>query len=388
MVRRLTHRRIYFWGLMALVLAATGCGDSPAVLMHEFNSLQNEFADVMVKIKDEETAKLYLDTKLKKLWAKADYLGDRSDKIFEIEDQAVEYAALDARFDTLDENVVGAWRVVQQIYRLKEIRYQLFIEEMEKRQQKGILPSCIDKDMYTLFSSRVLTPEMEDFAKYEEEMRDRTNELLKSGDKLPPMIMVTVAKGKEEGPKIIFVDIPRYKYYLQVKGTIRQKPSAFAVRKPLLITSDAVNNLLAALTKLWEDNNKKGPQPTATQAFEDIVYPPETESQVVVLNLSGGYSLLTDPNVNKPDPAYKMFFDEGLSTQIYAKRYMPSEEYIINAATLWPSLTEITTSTDKLNLKDIWKNDPFSQTVSNSAGGGGGAGPAPPGPPPAGPAPP
>ncbi len=366
--------------LLLLFVGIVGCGETPHGIFRDAITCRNELADVMVRVGDEESAEPFMETKVEKIEKKFAKLRERGNKLFSTMTEEDDLEILtDAYLSVIDEAVETDLRLLMQQKRLTEIRYQLFVKEMEnRRNENGKLPNCIDDEMWTLFSSRIIIPEhpilktdIHDFDKYKGFIRDKMHELISSGTVLNDIEMLVADREEIDGPKVIFVDKLRYQYYYQHRNDKKlsnRRPLEWVVRTPARITSSEIAKTYSALMEAWKKNNKKGPEPKIEEIFNNR-YEYLTRERNYVQQVNNAFIIVNDPDPKRliANAYGPIFFDPGMANQAYAKHLIPNEDMVIDSASGWPNLTHLMKAPENLQVKSIWRSNPFVAMPSSDA---------------------
>jgi len=111
-------------GILCLVSAAAGCGDTPRAIFRDATLMNNELADLMSQVYDEDSAESQYKAKKDRFKDKWDNLKKRMrhfEQLAEDRDEKTEHDLIQGALDTLDEAADTSLRVALEVQRLKEI---------------------------------------------------------------------------------------------------------------------------------------------------------------------------------------------------------------------------------------------------------------------------
>jgi hypothetical protein len=363
-------------GVLFLALAALGCGDTPQALFRDVITSRNELADVMVRVSDEESAQPYIKSKVDKIKKKWDHIKERAEKQFKdsSEDENLQKQLAQVTIDMLDEMVATDMRIWEQVNRLTEIRYQLFVTEMEERQKRSGLPNCIDDLAWSMFSTRFITPSEPKLYNYQKIISDEMGKLLTSGGQPPEIWMIVTDRQELIGPRVIFVDTLRYRYYLaHLSDKTLRKPLSWTIRAPGYLSSGTVTQQFSDQMRRYEEK-KISQKPVESDIYqqnfdaiyqegENVQWDVNSKTWIIVGNPDPKWNIR--PTANRP-----VFFDPGMAERTYAQPNFLGKEPTIDTKSLWPSLTFMIEAPTSFDFNTVWRENPFV-SLPNQGGAGG-----------------
>jgi hypothetical protein len=109
-----------------LLLVASGCGDTPRSVMRDAILFQNEIADSMAQVNDEESADaLFTKERKERLKSRWESLEKRMNHFAQDDDAKVKESLYIGAVETLDEGADTALRLSLETARLKQIKRQI-----------------------------------------------------------------------------------------------------------------------------------------------------------------------------------------------------------------------------------------------------------------------